>query len=66
MVTVESDNKTCFFNYVNSKRSSKENIGLILGLDGHITSKEEKTVEAFNAFSPQFLRVMTDLGLPEP
>ena len=44
-----SDNKKGFFKYVNSKRRSKENIGLILVEDGHLTNRDEEKAEAFNA-----------------
>lgn len=33
-----------------SKSWSKENIGLTLGLDGHLTINEEEKVEALNSF----------------
>ncbi|GAB0209474.1 mitochondrial enolase superfamily member 1 [Grus japonensis] len=36
--------------YVNSKRRSRENIGLILDEDGHLTNRDEEKVEAFNTF----------------
>ena len=39
-----------FLKYVNSKRRSKENIGLILVEDGHLTNRDEEKAEAFNAF----------------
>ncbi|KAK4810495.1 hypothetical protein QYF61_004275 [Mycteria americana] len=39
-----------FFKYVNSKRRSKENIGLILVEDGHLNNRDEEKAEAFNAF----------------
>lgn len=48
LVTIMSDD-TEIFKYLNSKRTSKENTGLILGADSHLTTKEEK-VEVFNAF----------------
>lgn len=38
-----------FFKFVNSKRWSKENTGLILGVKGHLTSEEE-VVETSNSF----------------
>lgn len=57
------DNKKWFFKYVNSKRSSKESIGVILVASGHLTSKEEEKAEAFNALYSQFLTVITDLQL---
>lgn len=43
---------------------SKENIGLKFGEDAHLTSTDEKQVEAFNAFFTSVLIVTTDLGLP--
>lgn len=41
--------KKVFFKYVNKKRRPKENIGLILVEDGHLTSRNEEKAEAFNA-----------------
>lgn len=45
VVTVVSNNKKRFFMYVNSKGRSKENVGLILGAKGLLTSKEEEKEE---------------------
>jgi len=45
-----SDNKKGLFKYINSKMRSKENIGLILAADGHLTNRDEEKAEAFNAF----------------
>ncbi|KAK4833057.1 hypothetical protein QYF61_027719 [Mycteria americana] len=42
--------KNSFFKYVNSKMSSKENTGLILVEDGHLTNRVEDKMGAFNAF----------------
>ncbi|KAK4828514.1 hypothetical protein QYF61_026936 [Mycteria americana] len=47
LASVVSDKKKGFFNYVNSKRRSKENIGLILVEDGHLTDRDEEKAEAF-------------------
>lgn len=64
MYTGECDVKQkVFFKYVNSKRIYEENIVLILDEDGHLTSSDEEKVEAFNAFFPQFLILMMELGL---
>ncbi|KAK4826952.1 hypothetical protein QYF61_012801 [Mycteria americana] len=50
LASVESDKKKAFFQYVDSKRRSKENTGLILVEDGHLTNRDEEKGEAFNAF----------------
>ncbi|GAB0209165.1 mitochondrial enolase superfamily member 1 [Grus japonensis] len=50
LASVVSDNKKGFFKYVNSKRRSKENIGLILVEDGHLTNRDEEKAETFNDF----------------
>lgn len=63
--TLGSDDKKAFFN-VNSRKRSMENIALILGEDGRLTSKEEENAEAFVPFLSQHLTVKTDLGLPVP
>lgn len=42
--------KEGFLMYVNSKKKSKENTGLIRVEGGHLTNKDEEKVEAFNAF----------------
>jgi len=47
-------NKKGFSKYINSKRRSKENIGLILVEDGHLTNGDEEKAEAFNAFFAPF------------
>lgn len=44
------DNKKGFIKCVNTKRRSKENIGLILRVNGHLKSEEEEKVEAVNDF----------------
>lgn len=49
MVTVVSENKKCIFKYVNSKRKTKENTGLVLEMD-NLTSTDKENMEAFNAF----------------
>lgn len=48
----------------NSKKRSKENTGVIVDAGGHLRSKNEKKAKSFNTFLPQYLIVMTDLGLP--
>jgi len=55
-----SDNKKGFFKYVNSKRRSKENNGLILDEDDYLTCRDEEKVETFNAFLPQSLILVID------
>ena len=50
LASVVSDNKG-FLKYVNSKRRSKENIGLILVEDGHLTNRDEEKTEAFFCFN---------------
>lgn len=50
----------------NSKKRSKENTGVVVDASGHIRSKDEKKAKSFNAFLPQYLIVMTNLGLPSP
>lgn len=47
--SVASNNKTGFLKCVNSKRS-KQNIGLMLLEDGHLTKRTEEKVERFNVF----------------
>lgn len=54
-----SDNELDFLKYVNSKRRSKENIGLIK----YLTSKHEEKAKEFNTFLPHFLILMMNLGL---
>lgn len=48
-------NKKGAFMYVNSKRRSKENIGLILDKGGHLTNKTEKKQRYSMHFLPQSL-----------
>lgn len=36
--------------YVNSKRRTRDNVGLLLDEDGHITNRDAEAVEMFNAF----------------
>lgn len=50
LANVASDKKKGFFKYVSCKRSSKENIRLIFGEDGHLKNKDEEMAEAFNDF----------------
>ena len=50
-----------FFKCINSKRRSKENIGLILVEDGHLTNRDEEKTEAFNVF---FASVFSNIGRP--
>lgn len=45
-----SDNKKRHFKYINSKRRSKENIGLTLDADGHQKSYDKEKAEECNAF----------------
>lgn len=42
--------KKGIFNYGNSKRKSKENIGPILDEDGHLVNREGEKAGAFNGF----------------
>ncbi|GAB0208399.1 mitochondrial enolase superfamily member 1 [Grus japonensis] len=49
LASVVSDKKKGFFTYLNNKRRSKENIGLILVEDVHLTNRDEEKAEAFNA-----------------
>lgn len=49
LASVLSDNKG-FSKCVNSKRQSKQNIGLVLIKDSHLTSTDEEQVGSFNAF----------------
>lgn len=37
-----------YFKYVNSKRRSKENFGLVYVEDGHLTNRVEEKVDVFN------------------
>lgn len=46
--TVEGNKKD--FKYINSKRSTRENIGPLLDEDGHLTNRDIHKVEIFNAF----------------
>lgn len=43
------------FAEVNSRRRSKESVGLILGEHGHLSNRDEEKVVAFNAFSASVL-----------
>ena len=52
--SVVSDNKKGFLKYVNSKRRSKENLGLIFVEDGRLTNSDEEKAEAFKAFFASF------------
>ena len=49
LASVVSDSKKGFLQYVNSKRRSKDNIGMLLVEDGHLANRDEEEVEAFNA-----------------
>lgn len=60
LASVVSDNKKGFFQHVNSKRKTKENIGLILVEDGYLKYRDEEKVELFLLLS---LIILTDLGL---
>jgi len=48
LASVVSDNKKGFLKYANSKRRSKENIGLTLVEDGHLTNRDEEKAEAYS------------------
>jgi len=48
--SVVSDSKKGFFKYVSSKRRSKQNTGLILLEDGHLTNRDELKMEIFHGF----------------
>lgn len=63
LTNVVSD-KQGFLKYINSKKRSKENIGLIFVVDDNLTNWSEKKVGAFSPFFlPWSLRILTDLGL---
>lgn len=47
LASVMSDNQG-FLKYINSKRRSKENIGLIFVVDDHLTNWSEEKVGAFS------------------
>lgn len=42
--------KQGFLKYINSKRRSKENIGLIFVVNDHLTNRSEEKVGAFSTF----------------
>ena len=44
------DNKKLFLKYVNTKMSTKENIGLLLHEFGHLTNRDEDNADTFTAF----------------
>lgn len=50
LARVVSDNKKSFFKYVNSKKRYRENIGLVLIEDGHLTDRNRKAAESVKAF----------------
>ncbi|KAK4810807.1 LOW QUALITY PROTEIN: hypothetical protein QYF61_008779 [Mycteria americana] len=57
------DNKKGFLKYVNSKRRTKENIGLLLDEVGHLTNRDEDKAEIFNAFfASVFNNVVPKIG----
>lgn len=61
--TVVSD-KQGFLKYINSKRRSKENIGLIFVVNDHLTNWCEEKVEAFSTFfCLDLIIILTNLGL---
>lgn len=45
MISVVSVNKKGFLKYVNGKRKSKENTGLVVDADHHLTSKDEENMK---------------------
>jgi len=61
LASVSSDRKKGFLKYVNSKRRSKENIGLILAEGGHLTNRDEERTWALSVF---FASVFNNTGRP--
>ena len=66
LASAVQDNKKGFFKYINTKKRSKENIGLIFVEDGRLTNSDEAKAEVFKAFLPHSLIILIDLGLPGP
>jgi len=55
------DNRKVFVKYVSSSQGNRDNIGLLLDKDGHLTNRDADKAETFNAFfAPVF---NTDAGL---
>ncbi|GAB0180024.1 hypothetical protein GRJ2_000467700 [Grus japonensis] len=64
LASTVGDNKKGFFKYVNNKRRTRENIGLLLNKNGHLTNRDIDKAETFNAaFTSVF---NTDDGLWDP
>ena len=64
LLSTAGDNKKGFSKYVNNKRRLRENIGLLLAEDGHLTNRDTDKAEMLNAF---FVSVFnTDDGLRDP
>ena len=64
LASIVSDSKKGFLQYVNSKRRSKDNIGMLLVEDGHLANRDEEEVEAFNAFFASVFSNTDTLGCP--
>ncbi|GAB0202528.1 mitochondrial enolase superfamily member 1 [Grus japonensis] len=64
LASTVGDNKKGFFKYVNNKRRTRENIGLLLNKNGHLTNRDIDKAETFNAFFASVFN--TDDGLWDP
>ncbi|GAB0199179.1 mitochondrial enolase superfamily member 1 [Grus japonensis] len=64
LASTVGDNKKGFFKYVDNKRRTRENIGLLLNKNGHLTNRDIDKAETFNAFFASVFN--TDDGLWDP
>lgn len=49
LVSTTRDTKKGFLNYVNSKRRTRDNFGLLLDRDGHFTNRNTDKKDTFKA-----------------
>jgi len=63
MATVVSDNKKCFYKYINNKKRAKRNLHPLLDAWRNITIKVEEKAEVLNAFfASVLLRIFSSLS----
>ena len=54
-------NKKGFYKYINSKRKTRKNVGLLLNGAGDLVTKDMEKAEVFNAFFASFFTDKTGL-----
>jgi len=50
LATPVTDNKICFYKYINNKKRAKESLHPLLDVGGNIANKDEEKAEVLNAF----------------